>query len=249
MLAIVLTSAVSFAMMFVSAAIPPGTGLPVMVGSTLNAKNAKPGAKIEGKVMQDIVVTNEWTIKRGSRVTGHVVRAGKAGPALTLTLKFDQLEGQGQPVPLNVSLRALASMMSVGNARNPINVASDFTSQNDWVTRQVGDDVVNRGRGLVGAPGGTIVGRWTGDGVYGKFRSPLTGTCPGDRSDVMQALWVFSTSACGAYDLPGASIVQDGSSGSQGEIVLKFEKDSKIGGGSGWMLVVNGNPSPTPTPR
>lgn len=246
MLAIPLAAAMSFAMMFVASTIPAHTALPVMLNSTLNAKSAKPGQKFEGKVMQDVPVSDQWIIKKGSRVTGHVVRAGKAGETLTLTLKFDQLEGQGQPVPLDVSLRAVASMMSVANARNPANSASDFTSQNDWVTEQVGGDVVNRGRGLVGAPGGTIVGKWTGNGPYGKFRPPLSGSCVGDSADVIHALWIFSTSACGAYGLPGLNILHNGAAERPGEIVLKFEKDSKIGGGSGWMLVVNGSAQPAP---
>ncbi len=242
MLAIALSAAISFAMMFVTPTIPPETALPVMLGSNLNAKGAKPGQKFEGKVMQDVPVANDWVIRRGSRVTGHVIRASKSATSLTLMLKFDQLEDRGQRLPLNVSLRALAAMMSVANAQSPANVASDYMSQNEWVTEQVGGDVVNRGRGIVGAPGGTIVGKWTGNGAYGKFTSPLNGTCVADRVDVVQALWVFSTSACGAYGLEGVSIAKNGAADPVGEIVLKFEKDSRIRGGSGWMLVVNGTP-------
>ena len=201
-----------------------------------------PGQKFEGKIMQDVAVTGAWIVKRGSKVTGHVVRAGKAAQGMTLVLKFDELEDQGHAVKLNVSLRAVASMMSVSQAQMPINSTSDFISQTDWVTRQVGGDVVNRGRGKVGAPGGSIVGTWTGNGVFGKLTVPDAGTCPPDVSDQMQSLWIFSTSACGAYGLEDVTITQSGSGDPAGQIVLQFDKGSKIGGGSGWMLMVNGKP-------
>lgn len=242
MIQTILAAAFFFATV-VTPTIPPGTVLPVMINTSLNAKNAKPGQKFEGKVMQEVAVTGAWTIKRGSKVTGHVVRAGKAAQGTMLVLKFDELDDEGHAVKLNVSLRAVASMMSVSQAQMPINSSSDFIAQTDWVTRQVGGDVVNRGRGKVGAPGGSIVGQWTGNGVYGKLTAPDSGTCPPDASDQVQALWVFSTSACGAYDLPGVTITQSGSAAPAGEVVLDLEKNSKIGGGSGWLLVVNGSPA------
>ena len=36
--------------------IPAGTALPVMVSSTLNSKDSKPGEKIEGKLMQEVLL-------------------------------------------------------------------------------------------------------------------------------------------------------------------------------------------------
>ena len=84
-----------------------------------------------------------------------------------MALKFDELQAGGLRVPLTVSARAIAAMESVYAAEVPINPLSDGESTNEWVMRQVGGDIVNRGRGLV-ASGDGIVGTWKG-GVWAKL--------------------------------------------------------------------------------
>ena len=42
------------AMTMAAQSLPPGTALPVEMGSSLNAKNAKPGQKIETKIIEPV---------------------------------------------------------------------------------------------------------------------------------------------------------------------------------------------------
>ena len=55
--------------------LPAGTALPVMLSSTLNSKDNKSGEKIEGKLMQEVLLPSGAKIKSGSHVAGHVVLA------------------------------------------------------------------------------------------------------------------------------------------------------------------------------
>ncbi len=217
--------------------LPPGTSLPVQLSSTLNAKNAKAGQKIEGKLMQEVHIGIDAQIRSGSHVTGHVVSANKPGAnGARITLQFDSIEVEGRTIPLHVALRALASSQSVFNAGLPAGAASTYESSTSWATRQVGGDVVFRGRGYV-INGDGKVGIWDGSGVWGRL--PASGDCPaGESTDPQQALWIFSTSACGAFGFERTKIEQAGYTAPVGQIVLTSTKDIDVRGGSGWLLVV-----------
>jgi len=219
------------------ASLPPGTVLPIMLSSTLNAKSDKPGQKIEGRLMQEVQLLSGTVIKKGSRVTGQVISVQR--PA-RIILQFNELRDDDQTIPLNVSLRALASSQSVFQAGLPVD-ASPWESSQGWVTKQVGGDYVFRGRGYVASDEGKI-GRWTGTGVWAKL-SP-GGDCPdSDINGLEQSLWVFSASACGAYGFDkDLTIASAGRTAPLGQITLQSSKGLVVRGGSGWLLVVNAAP-------
>ena len=225
--------------MLATSGIPAGTALPVTLNSTLDARKDKPGEKIQAKLMQDIPLSSGEKIKGGARVTGHIVEVTKlpAGGS-RMVLKFDELQDRGTAIPLNVSARAIAAMESVYAAEIPIDATSDSESSNQWVMRQVGGEIVNRGRGRI-ASGEGLVGRWNGQ-AWGKLTAGAEGDCTAaDGNGIEQALWVFSTSACGLYGLEGMTLAHDGRTAPLGQIVLESSKSLHVGGGSGWFLLVN----------
>ena len=231
-----------FAMATASTGLPPGTVLPIMMGSSINAKNDKPGQKIEGKLMQEVQLPNGAVIKKGSKVTGQVISVQRP---LRITLRFDQLQDDGRTIPINVSLRALASSLDVFQAALPVD-GIDTEQSNQWVTQQVGGEYVFRGRGYVSGEDGKVAA-WTGTGVVGKLG--LGNDCPdGEVNGQLQALWIFSTTACKTYGFDGKlAIAQDGRAAPVGQITLQATgKDLLVRGGSGWLLLVNppasGNP-------
>jgi len=216
--------------------LPPGTALPVEIGSSLNARNAKPGQKIEGKLMQELQLPSGDAIKKGAHVVGQVVSVQRPS---RVTVKFTQLEDGHQTIPLSVSLRAVAASESVFNAGVPIDANSTYDPSNEYTTRQIGGDVVFRGRGYVASDQGKV-GRWNGTGVWGMLAPG--GDCPASEDNRMeQALWIFSTTACGVYGIEGASIAHAGRTPPVGQITLQSDKDLLVRGGSGWLLLVNSN--------
>jgi hypothetical protein len=216
--------------------LPPGISLPVQLSSALNANSARPGQKIEGKLEQEVRIGVEERIKSGSHVTGHIVSASRPGPSgSSITLQFDSLEDEHHSIPLHVGARAVASSQSVFNAGLPGGASSNYESSSSWSTEQVGGEVVIRGRGYVADANGKV-GLWDGTGVWGKL--PASGDCPaGDSAEGQQALWVFSTTACGAYGFERTRLEQAGFSASPGQIVLTSTKGIDVRGGSGWLLM------------
>jgi hypothetical protein len=220
-------------------ALPAGTVIPVMISTGLNAAKDEPGKKIEGSVMQLVPLPSGGKIDARARITGHVVSVGKAQPSgATMVLKFDTIEDHGRTIPLTVALLAVASSQSVAEAQAPIEANSDLEPVSQWVTRQVGGDVVNRGRGKVASHDG-VVGTWVEDSsvLVRLTPNPKAGCPSGPGYDREQATWIFSSAACGTYGLNDATVASSGRTSPLGEITLKGDRNIAIRGGSGWLLI------------
>ena len=212
-----------------------------MLNSTLDAKKDKPGRKISARVMQEVRLPDGGSIPAGARLIGHVVQVssptGTSGSRLVV--KFDQLNSRGHSVPLTTSLRAVASMTEVFDAQLPTNNFDEYgTSIADWTTVQVGGDAVYRGDGKVISWDNRVVGSATvGGDVTAKLTAVPDRGCRGaiDGNDSEQALWVFSTTACGAYGFRELKIAHAGRTDPVGEIVLESPINVQVRGGSGLL--------------
>jgi hypothetical protein len=146
--------------------IPAGTVIPVMLRTTLDARKAKVGQKIEAQVMQNVPLSSQTRIRTGAKLVGHVVEVTRPSAASgsrgsRIAISFDRLLMGGAAIPVTTSLRSLASMMEVFEAQLPTNAIDDYgTTAADWVTVQIGGNVVYRGNGTV-MTDGQVVGKST----------------------------------------------------------------------------------------
>jgi hypothetical protein len=229
--------------LFAQNTIPAGTIVPVALNSSLNSRKVKPGQVITARVMQDVPLSPGSTIHAGAKVIGRVidVKPANGGTGAQVSFRFDTLVVSKRRIPIITNLRALASMMAVEAAQLPESGPDRGTSQNAWTTDQIGGEVVYRGGGPV-ADGLRSVGEPTYGGVLvhvsAKPGSPCRGEIEGN--DRLQALWVFSSDACGVYDFAGLAIVHAGRTDPVGEITLASDKgEVNIRAGSGMLLRVN----------
>jgi len=239
MFVVVIFSAISLAQ-----ALPAGTVLPVSVKSRIESKKEATGKKFEGSVMQEVLSSDGRVIKRGARVSGHIVSASDS----KLVLRFDSVEDSGQTIPLNVRLLAVASMTSVADAESPVNAVPDLPT-NEWTTRQVGGDVVFRGRGITKSASG-VTGKWLdGSNVLMMLTpNPDVGCENGPGYERVQSLWLFSSAACGTYGFKDLTIARDEST-TPGNIELDSESNVDIRPGSGWLLIENAAPGEKLPPK
>jgi len=222
--------------------IPVGTVIPIMLNSSLDAAKDDPGKKIEGRVMQKVPLPGGEAISQRSRIIGHVVKVTKSGPSgSSLVVKFDSLQEEGHTTPLTTGLLAVASASSVADAQAPISANSDKDPASQWATRQVGGDVVRRGWGKVASRTGAV-GTWLqGSSVLIKLTPNPAAGCPsGPGYDREQAVWIFSSAACGTYGLSDVKVAGSGGMPPLGEIVLTSNRNVAVRGGSGWLLIVVG---------
>jgi hypothetical protein len=109
-------------------------------------------------------------------------------------------------------------------------------------TRQIGGETVFRGGGHV-MDGHMVVGEPLNDiDVVGRVRANPDRDCRGaiDRNDRPQALWLFSTDACGVYGYRRLKIEHTGQANLIGEITISAERgEIHIRGGAAMLLRVN----------
>jgi hypothetical protein len=232
--------------LFAQSTIPDGTILPVALNSSSNSRKVKNGQLITARVMQDVPLSPGLTIHAGAKVVGHVIDVKPANGAsgAKITLRFDALIVSRQRIPITTNLRALASWMEVWDAQLPLTGPDRGTSENAWTTNQIGGEVVYRGGGPV-ADGLQSVGVPTYGGVLVHVSAKPGTKCRGESegNDRLQALWVFSSDACGVYGFPGVEIAHAGRTNPIGEITVASDKgDINLRAGSGMLLRVNKTP-------
>ena len=221
--------------------IAPGTILPIRVPGISSKKNSK-GKVIRARIMQEVPLENGAKIRAGTTVLGHVVEVSATGPAqqATLALKFDTLVEGDRSIPIVTNLRALASTLEVESAQIPP-IGPGESDVYEWLTTvQVGGDVVY-GQGGVVTSGGRVVGRAVNNGVLVQISAKPETRCRGpvQGNDRPQALWVFSSDACGIYGFPHLRIAHAGRTEPVGEIVLASDDGPvNIRSGSGMLLRV-----------
>jgi len=243
-LALVLISGTGAAV--VKNSIPAGTVIPVALHGSLSTKKSQAGQVVKARVMQDIPLGEGSKVRAGAYVQGKVIAVTPAAneSGASITFEFTELVTSGGAEPITTNLRALASIVEVNSARIP---QYDDRGSSSYVntTWQIGGETVYRGGGHV-MDGKTIVGEPVDDeGVLGHIRASLDRNCRGavEGNNRLQALWLFSSDACGVYGYRHVKIEHAGRTSPLGEITLKADRgDINIRGGSGMLLRVN-NPS------
>jgi hypothetical protein len=217
-------------------AIPSGTILPISLDTGLNAAKVHPGERIRATVMQDVPGTS---IRRRAKVVGQVVDAGASRNGGTqLKIRFDGVYVHGGLVPFQANLRALASLLEVEEAQIPEEMSSRGLTPATWTTQQIGGDQFYRGGGPV-ARGVTTVGQVTPWGALDLPRTQPGMPCRGaiGENHGPQAMWLFSSDACGVYGFANIRIEHAGRTDPQGAIILVSDNGKlKLGSGTGLLL-------------
>ena len=226
--------------------VPSGTILPVILRTSFSFENSKAGELLHGEIAQDVPLPDGTTIRRGSRILGHIVSATPASNAdpAKISLQFDKLYLQDQSVPLVTNLRAIAGFMEIQEAGVPTESPAEGSPSNWLDTQQIGGDSVYGVDGPVMSADDTskVIGKSVNGGVLvqasGKPGTRCRGAVNGD--EFPQALWVFSGDACGAYGLEHLKIAHSGRTDPKGTIVLTSESPKlKLRSGDGLLLRVN----------
>jgi len=222
----------------------PGTILPISLNHSLSSRKSKPGDVISGHIMQDVLLQNGSSIRRGTRVMGRILSVTPAanGAAAQISFQFDSIQSGHSAIPVTTNLRALASPLEIDDAQLPLYGGDRGTPSTAYTTVQIGgDEVVYRGGGPV-ARGNTVVGKPVYGGVLVTVSSAPGTPCRGafEGNNQPQALWLFSSDACGVYGYAGVSISHAGRTNPAGQIVLSTSnRELNIRAGSGMLLRVD----------
>ena len=231
--------------LFSQIVVAPGTILPISLNHSLSSRKSKPGDVISGRIMQDVPLQNGSSIHRGTRIMGRVLSVTPAtnGATAQISFQFDSIQSGHSAIPVTTNLRALASPSEIDDAQLPLYGGDRGTPSTAYTTVQIGGgrEVVYRGGGPV-ARGDTVVGKPVYGGVLVTVSSAPGAPCRGtvEGSNRPQALWLFSSDACGVYGYAGISISHAGRTNPAGQIVLSTSnRELNIRAGSGMLLRVD----------
>jgi len=222
--------------------IPAGTILPVILNQGFSTKNPHASQAITGRVAQDVPLPNGGMLGAGAKVRGTILSVSAVGKnaGAKISFRFTEIEIQHRMIPIVADLRALASFMEIQFAQTP-ETSPEFGTPYRWATTdQIGGDVKYGVDGPVTDSGGETVGRGTDGGVLVRVTKQSGSACRRgdfDGGDRLQALWVFSSDACGVYGMPGVKILHAGRTEPLGEIVLSSETgEVNVRAGAGLLL-------------
>ena len=233
--------------------IPGGTILPVRLNSSLSSSKNKPGQIISGTIMQDVPLPAGTKIRRGSKVGGHIIAVNPASgtSSASVSLQFDTLRASGQTIPIVTHLRAIAGFVEVLEAQTPVTAPGESDVFRWLTTVQVGGDVVYGEEGPVAShkDSSKVIGKSVPYGVLVPVSAKEGTECRGpiDGNDSPQALWVFSSDACGVYGVEHLEIARAGRTDPTGIVILSSNKNNvSVRSGAGMLLRVDNSGDSTP---
>ena len=232
-----------------SVALADSTAMDAALNGSLDAKKSKVGDRVEAETTQDVKENGKVVLRKGTRLVGHVteVQAREKGQAKSeLGVAFDRAElRNGQQMPLNASIQALAVAQSTAQASASAADDDAFASGGGAVSAAGAGAA--RGGGLVGGTLqstssavsgiGSGVGS-TANGVAGgavNAAAHSTGAVGG-----LNATGALASNSRGVFGLDGMSLDAAASSATQGSMIVSNTKNVHLNSGTQMVLRVAG---------
>lgn len=224
-----------------SQVLPHSTAIPIRFDHSIDTKKAKVGQEVTAKTMQVIVLSGGRSIPKGALVVGHVVALdafqfdqtpyAHQKPSM-LSIHFDKLQAGDSSIPVNVSVRAIASTIDSEEASRPHYL--DETDRTGTVTLIGGTEFTPYDK-MIQSGGGDAIGYNRKNGVFARLIA--SGHCEG--TDTEQSIAIFSPDACGAYGFAGDYLSDNGQNGSGTFTIAVRGRSVKLYAGSTALLQVN----------
>lgn len=228
---------------FAQDGIPAGTILPLRLNSSLKGNKLRAVQTVSARLMQDVPLPAKRKIPAGTKVLGQVISSESPSPGdVQVFFRFDTLLIGKRRISIVTSLRAMATMMAVLEAQTPETGPDRGSSESSWITDQIGGEVNYHGASIDN--GSSRVGVSLAGGALARPTARPGAPCRGElyNNDALQACWVFSSDACGLYDLPDLTLVHAGRTEPVGQITLRAAK-CKLNAPSGSGMLLRTNPA------
>ena len=224
-----------------------GTNINAALVTPLDAKHNKPGDEVVARTTQDVKQNGEVLLKKGTRLTGHVTQtqARSSGQAQsTLGVVFESaVPKNGQPVPLKLSVQALAAAATQSSAAldNDHQAALGSAGQAGFagaaapsggLVRGVGNTV-----GGVASTAGGIAGN-AGNAVGGTVRATNQTVASAGNRGGLNAAGALTSSSSGVFGLEGLDLASAASNATQASVVSSATQNVHLASGTQMVLQV-----------
>jgi len=233
----------------VNAGLTTGTTFSAALITSLDSRKAKSGDQVVARTTEKVRSERKTILPTGTKLIGHVTMAsarakGDTGSALGIAFDRAVLK-DGQEIPLNVGIQALASAANTASSEpGGIDAMSDTAVD-------MGAGGGARGRGAIGsassAVGGTVgsatstterAARSAESGVNSSLNS--TATAPGGAQAIggLSASGQLKANSRGVFYLDGISLESATTSDAQGSLITSVGKNVHLDSGTRVLMVV-----------
>jgi len=226
-----------------------GSAFNAALSSPIDSKKCKPGDAVTAHTTEAAKSEGKTVIPKGSKLVGHVTEASaraKGESESTLGIVFDKaILKNGQEVPLNVGIQAIASAQSGASA-----AGSDMDAMGGMGASAAGSEMAG-GRGALGGVGsatGGAVGTVTNTaanvgGVAGgavNSAANAGGNVAGASKGAvggLNAAGQLTSNSQGVFGLSGLNLNAAASNATQGSVITSAGKNVHLDSGTRMLLV------------
>jgi hypothetical protein len=228
-------------------ALSDGATMNAALKGSLDAKKSKVGDRVEAETTRDVKENGKVVLRKGTRLVGHVteVQAREKSQAKSqIGVAFDRAElRNGQQVPLNASIQALAAAQSAARA----SAADDDAFAGVGAGASAAGAGASRGGGLVGgtlqSTSSTVssVGSGVGSTASGVAGGTVNAAAHStDAVGGLNAAGALTSNSRGVFGLEGTSLDAAASSATQGSLIVSSTKNVHLDSGTQMVLRVAG---------
>jgi hypothetical protein len=228
-----------------------GSAFNTSLSSSIDSKKCKPGDEVTAHTTEAVKSEGKTVIPKGSKVVGHVTQASaraKGQSDSALGIVFDKaILKNGQEVPLNVAIQAIASAQSGGSAAAPAMDAMGGSAAGSTMPSARG------ALGGVGATAGGAAGTVTNTAANvggvaegaantaanagGSVASASRGAAGG-----LNAAGQLTSNSQGVFGLNGLSLNAAASNATEGSVITSAGKNVHLDSGTQMLLVTQAQP-------
>ena len=222
-----------------------GTKIDASLATSLDAKRSKVGDEVEARTEEDVKQDGKVVLKKGTHLVGHVTQAQARANGQTqsqLGIAFDHaVLKNGQQIPFNASIQALASAQSAAAASTG---GDDMMAVGSGMGSVQG--TARSGGGLVGGVASTA-GATTGSVVNTASAAPVNagGTLNAvSRSSGavggLSSTGRLASNSSGVFGMDGLSLNSAASSATQGSVITSTTRNVHLDSGTQLLLQASG---------
>ena len=232
-----------------NAGLANGTAFNAALASPLDSKKCKPGDEVNGRTTEAVKSEGKTVIPKGSKLLGHVTEASARAKGETesaLGIVFDKaILKNGQEIPLNVAIRALAS------AQGSTSMAGDEMDTAAGLSGAAAGSGTAGGRGAIGgvsSAAGGAVGTVTNTAAnVGGAASRTVDSAASAGGDVagasrgaiggLNAAGQLTSNSRGVFGLNGLNLSASPSNSTEGSVITSAGKNVHLNSGTRMLLV------------
>ena len=239
-----------------SASLSSGTAVNAELSQPVDARKSKPGDPVTARTTQSAKSDGKVIIPKGAKLVGHVTEAkarAKGESESTLGIVFDKaILKNGQEVPLNVSVQALAASQSAAAVSSGGDDLSAGAGAAGGASSRASGGALGGVRSTAGSTAGAVTNTaasagGVANGTTGAALNSTTNIAGASKGAVggLNSAGQLTSNSQGVFGLNGLNLNSAAATNTQGSLITSTSRNVHLDSGTQLLLVAQGRGSAT----